>query len=177
MVLPPMIEMRIFPLVLTRPVVVTLGATVRGIRLRQLCCIPLPPTSVGSILPMRVDGTVNLTLIEVFEPALGEKTVAPTLISRFVAPTSVLFEPLWPTVVLARTKLLKSPSLRLRWLRVEITFTAIARLMPKGPLTVSMILFMRSMLSSLNLTVGKLSLLTPRSVRLALGLALISPVE
>lgn len=121
--------------------------------------------------PVVAVGTVKPTL------SLGLNRVAPTLISLLVVPISVLLEPLAPTVVLARTKLLQCDSAGRLWLAVSMTLRAMARLTWKGPLTVSiMLLIVSGRVGLVKCVVGKFEFLTCRMVRLALVLALIMVV-
>lgn len=84
---------------------------------------------IPSIMP---DVTENLTLTD-FLP--GDRTVAPMLTILFVRPNSGLFEPLWPTVVLARTKLLHA--LASVWVPVETTLDEVEKFRFSGPFSVS----------------------------------------
>lgn len=87
-------------------------------------------------------------------------------------------EPLGPTVVLARTNRICPLGTLIRpsaWLTVSTTLVAMAPLRLRGPLTVTVYRFGERFLASFKCIDGRLSVLTPIIVILAMELTLIMP--
>lgn len=123
--------------------------------------------------PVALTGTENDRLTELLE---AEKTREPTLMILLVRPNSGLFEPLWPTVMLARTKGMQCRLPFSAWLIESMTLVAIALLSLNGDLTVSIYRLGPSPLELLSAIVGRLAVLIPSRVTLALWLDLIMAV-
>ncbi len=143
----------------------------RILRLRTLssvCRMALQAPRLLIIPPTTAAGTVNLQLVQEFA---REQSTVPTFMSLLSAPINVFFEPLVPTVVLARTKSLMLPVFN-DCVPVEMTLVAIAEARPKGPFMVSIYLFIPSPLELLTGSAGRLPVLIPTRVRLAAPLAL-----